>query len=205
MLTIPQLIAENEARWQKCEIAPKRLHEVEAVARRLVAQTAKVTYLAIENKTGVPWWVIAVIHEREADQNFARSIAQGDLWSSVSRHVPKGRGPFSSFVAAAVDALTNCAPHAARWKDWSAGGTLTILEEYNGLGYEEYHAEASPYLWGATNQEEWGKYTNDGHWAHVWDTQLGCAAMLKKMIEFDPSIKFGGPNAPQGESLQRTS
>lgn len=190
-LSIPQLIAANEARWQKCQITPARIAEVNSVATRLVANTAKMAYLAIENTTGVPWWVIAVIHEREADRNFASNIAQGDPWNAPSRHVPKGRGPFASFYAAAVDALTNCAPKAATWKDWSAGGTLTILEEYNGMGYEDYHAEASPYIWGATNQEMRGKYVADGEYSSTtWDTQLGCAAMLQAMMQLDKSIIF---------------
>jgi lysozyme family protein len=190
MLTIPQLIADNQARWLRCQIAPQRLPEVTSVATRLVAPAAKGIYSQIQELTNVPWWVIAVIHEREASQNFSRSIAQGDPWNAPSRHVPKGRGPFKSFIAAAQDALVACAPHAASWKDWSPGGALTILEEYNGLGYEDYHAEASPYNWGATDQEEWGKYTNDGHWEHVWDTQIGCAAMFKAMMGLDKSIVF---------------
>lgn len=191
MLTIPQLVAENASRWAKCEITPARLKEVNAVAARLGAQSAKTTYQQISAQTNVPWWVIAVIHEREANQNWNCSIAQGDPWNRVSVHVPKGRGPFASFVAAAVDALTNCAPKAATWKDWSAGGTLTILEEYNGLGYELYHAEASPYNWGATNQQQPGKYVGDGEYsAATWDTQLGCAAMLKAMMLLDTSITF---------------
>lgn len=191
MLSIPELIAENQAHWQKCEIPPNRLAEVVSVAKRLAASPAKTTYAQIEALTDVPWWVVAVIHEREANQNFYCSIAQGDPWNRVSRHVPKGRGPFKSFIEAAVDALKNCAPKVAQWKDWSAGGTLTILEQYNGLGYEEYHAEASPYIWGATNQEMRGKYVGDGEYsAAAWDTQLGCAAMLKKMMELDKSIVF---------------
>lgn len=191
MLTIPQLIAENEARWQKCQITPDRMNEAAQVAKRLVAPTAKGIYSQIQELTGVPWWVVAVIHEREASQSWMANIAQGDPWGHVSRHVPKGRGPFHSFVDAAVDALKNCAPKAADWKDWSAGGTLTILEEYNGLGYEEYHAEASPYIWGATNQEQRGKYVGDGEYsAATWDTQLGCAAMLQAMMVLDKSISF---------------
>lgn len=191
MLTIPQLIAENEARWRKCEIAPNRAAELASVAKRLVAPPAKTTYAQIETLTSVPWFVVAVIHEREADQNWHCSIAQGDPWIRPSRHRPRGRGPFKSFIEAAVDALKNCAPHAAQWRDWSAGGTLTILEEYNGLGYEEYHAEASPYIWGATNQEMRGKYIGDGEYSpHVWDQQLGCAAMLKQMMALDSSIAF---------------
>jgi lysozyme family protein len=194
MMTIPKLIAENGERWLKCKITPGRAGEVSKAAARLVATQARAAYVELEKATHVPWWVIAVIHEREASQDFMRSIAQGDRWNEVSRHVPKGRGPFRSFFEAGVDALVKCPPYAAQWHDWSAGGALTILEEYNGLGYEQYHAEASPYIWGATDQEEWGKYTADGRWsARVWDTQLGCAAMLKGMIAIDPSIKFGAP------------
>jgi lysozyme family protein len=200
-LTLPQLIAENEARWQKCQITPDRMNEVQAVAKRLVVGVAKGVYSQIGELTSVPWWVVAVIHEREADQNWSRSIAQGDPWNAPSRHVPKGRGPFHSFVDAAVDALKNCAPKAADWKDWSAGGTLTILEEYNGLGYEDYHAEASPYIWGATNQEQRGKYIGDGEYSQwTWDRQIGCAALLIAMMQLDKSITFKGAAAaaPQG-------
>lgn len=196
MLTIPQLIAENEGRWRRCTITPSRLAEAQAVARRLLTPQAKAIYQQISALTSVPWWAIAVIHEREASQNFFRSIAQGDRWDQISIHVPKGRGPFASFVDAALDALKNCPPKAADWKDWSAGGALTVLEEYNGLGYDDYHAEASPYIWGATNIEQEGKYTGDGEYSpNVWDTQLGCAAMLKAMMVLDPSIAFA-PQSP---------
>lgn len=188
---IPRLIAVNGAHWLTVAITPKRAAEVNAVAHRLVVPAAKVRYQEVEAATGVPWFVIAVIHEREADQSWAANIAQGDAWNHVSRHVPRGRGPFSSWKDAAIDALCKCAPYAGRWKDWSAGGALTLLTLYNGTGYEDYHHEASPYIWGATNHEQWGKYTSDGHWsAHVWDSQIGCAAMLKRMMDLDSSIKF---------------
>lgn len=194
MTNIPRLISSNTARWESAKITRSRLAEVAHVAQRLVAPNAKTSYLALENATGVPWWVIAVIHEREASQDFSRSLAQGDRWDRVSRNVPRGRGPFPSFFAAGVDALVKCAPFASRWKDWTPGGTLTLLELYNGTGYEDYHHEASPYIWGATDQEEWGKYVGDGDYqAHVWDTQIGCAALIRAMMAIDPSIQFAGP------------
>lgn len=183
----------NEQRWAKCIILPSRRAQCEATAKRLVALSAKVIYQQLSAKTGVPWWVIAIIHEREADQNWGDSIAQGDPWNRVSRHVPRGRGPFPSFNAAAIDALVSCPPYAAKWTDWSAGGTLTLLEKYNGLGYEDYHNEASPYIWGATNEEQPGKYTGDEDFSpSTWDSQLGCAAMLKAMELLDSSIVFAG-------------
>lgn len=192
-LTIAQLTALNEARWQKCQIVPNRELEVEKVAAALCAAKAKAIYQQIAQSTGVPWFIIAVIHQREASQNFNDSIAQGDPWNRVSQHVPRGIGPFTSFVAAAVFALTRCAPYAAKWSDWSAGGSLTLLVLYNGTGYEDYHDEPSPYDWGATNIEQEGKYVADGKWsATVWDTQLGCAAMLKGMMAIDSTIAFKG-------------
>jgi lysozyme family protein len=191
MTGIPDLIVLNESRWQKCQITPSRELEVERVAAALVAPKAKALYQQIETTTSVPWWVIAVIHEREASQNFACSLAQGDPWNQISTHQPRGIGPFQSFIDAAVFSLTRCAPYAAKWKDWTAGGTLTLLVLYNGTGYEQYHNEASPYDWGATNIEQEGKYIADRQWsATVWDQQIGCAAMLKSMMTLDPSIKF---------------
>ena len=80
-----------------------------------------------------------------------QSLAQGDPWNRVSVHVPAGRGPFKSWEDAAVDALVNCSPYAARNKDWSIGGTLTMLEQYNGLGYAA-RGRPSPYVWSGTDQ-----------------------------------------------------
>ena len=74
MISVPQLITLNEQRWAKCIILPSRLAQVEATAKRLVATSAKTQYDSISQATGVPWWVIAVIHEREADQNWAAHL-----------------------------------------------------------------------------------------------------------------------------------
>jgi lysozyme family protein len=190
-MSIASLITANAERWAKCEITPSKLSQVNEIAKNIVG--CKSIYQQIEEHTGVPWWFIGIVHYREADLNFSRSIAQGDPWDRVSTHVPRHRGPFKSFVAAAIDALVNCPPHAAHWKDWSVGGALTLWEEYNGLGYSMYHHEASPYVWAATNQEQRGKYESDGHWdAGAWDTQLGCVALLKAIMEIDTSVEFGG-------------
>lgn len=201
MTNIPAIIADCARRWPIAKIKPARLAEVNRTARRLVASAAKAQYVEISAATGVPWFVIAVIHERESGQDFTRQLGQGDPLDEISRHVPRGMGPYlnhpndspgqDAFYRCAVDTLQNTAPYAARWKDWTAGGALTLLILYNGTGYEDYHHEISPYDWGATDQEEEGKYTGDGKYsANVWDTQIGCAAMLKAMQELDSSIQF---------------
>lgn len=193
------LIAANAARWARAK--PTRSSEFIAVAKSLLASKAR--YQLIEKATGVPWFIIAVIHEREAGGNFSRQLGQGDPLGSVSTHVPKGRGPFfnhpddppgqDAFYRAALDALIDCAPYAAKWTDWSPGGALTLLEQYNGLGYAS-KGRPSPYVWAGTDQYECGKYVKDGVYdANAVDKQLGCAGLILAMQKFDPTIKFGAP------------
>lgn len=190
-ISLPALIAANQQRWDTAKFSPHALGLAEHVAIRLCDPKAKAIYKQLQTLTGVPWECIAVIHEREASQSWLCNIAQGDHWNVKSTHVPKGRGPFKSFVDAAVDALSKCAPYAARWKDWSPGGMLTLLELYNGEGYENNHHMASPYLWAGSDQYKRGKYVSDGKFdPNAVDTQLGCALMLRAMIAHDPEADF---------------
>jgi lysozyme family protein len=186
MTDLAALKAANARRWANAKVT----RNCAPIVGRLVALPAKARYLAVEAKTGVPWPFIAVIHEREASQNWTASLAQGDPWNRVSVHVPAGRGPFKSWEEAAIDALVNCAPHAARNKDWSIGGALTQLEQYNGLGYAS-RGLPSPYIWAGTDQYVSGKYVRDGVYdPNAVDQQLGCAGLLMAMIALDPTIRF---------------
>jgi lysozyme family protein len=142
MVDIAKLKKDNDTRWGNMKPDPNLANTINGVATQLVSDPVKTRYQAVSNKTKVPWAVIAVIHEREASQSWGANLAQGDPWNKVSIHVPKGRGPFASWEEAAVDALTNCQPFAANWKDWSIGGALTLLEEYNGLGCRDGAAVA---------------------------------------------------------------
>lgn len=190
--SVAEVIADNASRWQKCTVTPARALEVERVSAALCAPKAKEIYQQIAQavwKSPDRWWFIAIVHEREASQNFNDSIAQGDPWNKVSIHVPRGIGPFKSFIDCAIFVLNRTAPYPAKWTDWSIGGVLTLFEAYNGYGYEEYHHEPSPYDWGATSIEQEGKYVADGKYSpSVWDTQVGAAAMLKGMMALDSSI-----------------
>lgn len=180
-----QLARLNAARWIKAKITRTGFN---GVALKLVGSKAR--YQAVELATGVPWFFIAVVHEREASQNWNTQLGQGDPLNTVSVHDPKGRGPFPTWEAGAVDALVNCPPYASRNKDWSIGGTLTMLEQYNGLGYAR-RGLPSPYLWAGTDQYVSGKYVADGIFnPNVVDQQLGCAGLLMAMRQLDPSVGF---------------
>ncbi len=200
MADLTALKTRNAARWASAKIT--RGPEFDRVATRLVM--SKPRYQAISAQTGVPWFVIAVIHERESGQNFSKSIAQGDPWNAVSVRVPKGRGPFKTFEEAAIDALTKCAPYAAKWKDWSAGGTMSLLEQYNGLGYAN-KGLPSPYIWSGTDQYQRGKYVADGVFdPNAVDKQLGCAGLIIAMQTLDPSITFGASPPPAATAQPAT-
>lgn len=174
------------ARWNAASVLPSLMHFVDGVAQKLV--DAKSRYQAVEAKTGVPWAVIAVIHERESSQSWAASLAQGDPWNQVSIHVPKGRGPFASWEDAAIDAMVNCAPYLARWTDWTIGGALCAFDGYNGEGYWNMGLP-SPYIWASTDQYTRGKYTADGHFdPNAVDKQIGVAALLGRMTLIDLTI-----------------
>lgn len=186
MTDLVALKAANASRWVKAKLT----RNFTGVAKALVA--AKSRYQAVSARTGVPWFFIAVAHEREASQRWDTQLGQGDPLDRVSTHVPAGRGPFRTWEDGAVDALVNCAPFAARNKDWSVGGTLTMLEQYNGLGYAS-KGRPSPYVWSGTDQYVSGKYVRDGVYdPNAVDQQLGCAGLLMAMIALDPAITFTG-------------
>jgi lysozyme family protein len=200
------LKAANAKRWSNAKLT----RNFSSVAAHLVAPSAKARYQAVEKFTGVPWYFIAVAHEREASQNWNTQLGQGDPLDRVSVHVPAGRGPFKTWEGGAIDALVNCRPYAARNKDWSIGALLTMLEQYNGLGYAsgpvtkkngviiaQYPPQASPYMWSGTDQYKSGKYVADHVFSPtVIDAQLGCAGLLIGMAAIDRTISFDGKMPP---------
>lgn len=170
----------NAERWGRALFT--RSTQINAQAEKIIANRSR--YEVVSKATGVPWDVIGVIHYRESSGNFAGVLHNGQKIIGTSKKttlVPEGRGPFSTWEEAAIDALVNCHPHLARNKDWSIGATLDKLEAYNGLGYRN-KGLPSPYLWAGTDLYTKGKYVKDGKFDpdHV-DQQLGVAAILMKL------------------------
>lgn len=176
----------NFKRWQEMKINPGKAQQFKNVADKILMN--KNRYMFVAAKTNVPWEVIGVIHYRESSCNFNTYLGNGEPLSRKTRLVPKGRGPFATWEDGAVDALMNASPKAGLNKDWSIGGTLDIVEKYNGLGYARM-GKPSPYVWAGTNQYTQGKYVADGKYdpSHV-DTQLGCAGILNQLGYKTPVI-----------------
>lgn len=188
MTDLVALKAANAKRWANAKLT--RGPEFAAPAKKALAN--KATYIDIATRSGMPadaWIFVAVTHYRESSQDFSKSLAQGDPWAQTSKHVPAGRGPFKSFADAAVDALVNCSPYAARNADWSLAGLLTLLERYNGLGYAN-RGIPSPYIWSGTDQYTKGKYVADEVFdPNEVDKQLGCAGLILAIQAADTGLK----------------
>lgn len=175
-------------RWDSARLT--RSSSSDEWARRILKLRPR--YLVVENKTGVPWWWIAVTHMRESSCNFAGVLHNGEHIIGTGRKtrlVPKGRGPFTSWEQAAVDAIKLKGLH--RIADWSIERALYECERFNGWGYH-WKRQPSPYVWAGTSFYKSGKYVRDGVYdpSHV-DTQLGCAAVLKSLEKL--GVQIDGP------------
>lgn len=206
-VNVATLKQRNAARWAAMRIHDNRLPGLDARAKVLCAPDAKARFMAIQDTTKVPWWVVAVIAEREAGgppKCWHSQLSQGDPLGHVSVNVPAGRGPFldhptdtplhDAFYRGALDALIDCAPHASKWTDWTAGGVFTLVEEENGLGYASMGVP-SAYVWSGSDQYVSGKYIADHVYrASAVDVQEGCAPLISRMMEIDKSISLGAPS-----------
>lgn len=195
-------MATNAERWKAAKFTRSTL--INQQADKIFANRAR--YEAVSKATGVPWDVIGVIHYRESSGDFKGVLHNGQKIIGTGKKttiVPKGRGPFSTWEEAAIDALVNAPPQAAKNKDWSIAGTLDILERYNGLGYRN-KGLPSPYLWAGTDQYVKGKYVADGKYdpEHV-DKQLGVAPILMKLREMEkkPVVLEPAPHLPPDAPL----
>jgi lysozyme family protein len=157
------------------------------VADKIIA--AEQRYRAVQVATGVPWYFIGDLHNRESSCNFAGVLHNGEKiigTGQVTTLEPPGRGPFSTWEEAAIDALKLKNMH--RVQDWSVARMLYQAEVFNGLGYVGKGIN-SPYVWAGTNHEQRGKYVADHKFdPNADDTQLGVAAVLIRLAQKRPDI-----------------
>lgn len=167
-------------------------------------------YESVEEQTGVPACVIAVLHCLEASFDFGSHLHNGDPLTARTRQVPAGRpktgsAPFT-WEESALDALQY--DGALTVKEWNIATTLHFLEGFNGWGYRTGAGRAttppmrSPYLWSMTQHYNRGKYVADGKWdSNAVSAQVGACALLLAMEErglpvFDESVSTPAPETP---------
>lgn len=183
--------------WNRAALRADTISDASAIARRILDHRSK--YQAVERRTGVPWPVIAAIHNRESSLSFAGVLHNGERIIGTGRRtrlVPAGRGPFLSWESAAIDALTMPGHRLHQIKTWSVERILYECEKYNGWGY--LGKCNSPYLWSWTNQYHGGKYIRDHVFsAGAWDQQAGCVAVFKALIAADAAAADVFSRAPR--------
>lgn len=184
---LPSLRGEYLAAWDAATIRPERLASVGRIVDVLVSSRAR--YEVVERMTGVPWFVVAVLHSLEgggSSGRFTGHLHNGDSLSARTTHVPAGKptappaageGHPYTWEESAADAL-------ARWRgatDWSLPAILWRLERYNGTGTRA-RGLWTPYLWSFTTLYTRGKFVADGVWSDTAvSAQAGGAALLKVM------------------------
>jgi lysozyme family protein len=185
MPTFAAMSAGYRSLWAKAKVRSESQGAAEKAAKSIIANKAR--YQAVERKTGVPWFWIGATHYRESTFDWSKSLAQGDPWDKKSVRIPRGRGPFPSWEAAAIDALVTL-KKLDKVRPWSIDQMLYEFERYNGFGYVGRGVN-SPYLWAGTTLQQPGKYVADKVWSSIaWDKQLGCACILKALCVLDGTV-----------------
>ncbi|MBC7790873.1 MAG: hypothetical protein H7Z74_13070 [Anaerolineae bacterium] len=163
--------------FDTAEIPAGESKKVAAALGRALHNRAR--YESVARLIGVPWVLLAALHEREATGNMSRHPANGDKLDRRTVHVPKGLPkridpPFTYENCAEEEYAELRKPKDGIWtEEWLAWSA----EHFNGMGYAMAN-RPSPYLVASTTLEESGKYTSDGHFdeSHL-DGQVGCIAL----------------------------
>lgn len=178
-------------------VRPERIASVASAAHTL--QKNRSRYEAVSAKTGVPWYMIAAIHMREASADFTRHLHNGDSLQARTHQVPAGRpathAPPFTWEESAIDALT-MPPHSLHLvTDWSIERVLYETEKYNGWGYWLHGDNTSAYLWAGSDIDHGGKYIADHVWSSTAQDSQNGAALTMRLLLTAPSETAKAPPA----------
>jgi len=157
---------------------------LDAAVGKLLA--GKDRYAEVEKRTGVPWFIVGVVHYLETGLNFQTHLHNDDPLNARTVHVPAGRPrtgqPPFTWEDSAQDAFELTG--VTKVPDWSIARVLYELERYNGWGYRRRQIN-SPYLWNCTSQYTKGRFVADGHFdpEGVPPPNCGGAALLKRLMD----------------------
>jgi lysozyme family protein len=186
------LKSDYEQLWSSMDLKPSMSKSCDYGAAKVLA--GRTRYEIVSERTGVPWYVVGLIHLMEAGGRFNCHLHNGDPLTAKTVQEPKGRpakgkAPFG-WEDSAVDALVY--DGLDKVVDWSLPRIAYSLETFNGWGYRKYHPEvANPYLWSGSTLYARGKYVQDGKWdATCVSEQVGAMPVLRKLCEMVPEIGF---------------
>lgn len=195
----PEIAAEYADLWRTAEIRPEWAARINQAAARVLANRGRYEAAAASASGAIPWVIPACAHMLECGGDFARQILNGQRWDQKTTITPKGRGPFDSWEAAAVEGLRRHGLHFV--EEWTLSRVLYALECWNGLGYRVSSRRIwTPYLWSGTNHYTAGKFTADGKYsAAAVSKQTGAAAILMWLDRFG-ALRID--NAPRGPLMR---
>lgn len=194
-----ETVKPDYTRWWSSLVVTK-VPEARAAANKIIAGKAR--YKAAEALTGIKWFVIGLIHNRESNCNFNTWLHNGDPMRNkqglaiqtvhVTAHRPPN--PSVTWEQGAYDALIVCLG-LNHINDWCVERVAYIMEKMNGWGYRSPRRNIpSPYLVGGTNIQKRGKFVRDGVYdPDVMDPQLGGLAVLKMLMDLDADVRFDTP------------
>lgn len=198
------LRAEYADLWRLMSVIRTKIPAADGICQKIVQNRSR--YEGVQRATGVPWYVVAVIHSMESGLNFNRHLHNGDPLTARTKQVPKGRpltgNPPFTWEESAADALTlDGFPSNT---DWSVEKIAYLLESFNGWGYRMYHSTVkSPYLWSFSNHYWYGKYVADGKWSDTAVSEQCGAMVLLKRLEAAGVVSFSAPlPRPRPEPVQ---
>lgn len=182
--------------WARMELKPSMSKGVDYGAAKVLAGRAR--YEAVSEKTGVPWFMVGLMHLMESGCDFSKHLHNGDPLAKRTINVPKGRpktkGPWT-WEESAIDAIVY--DKLDKVTDWSLPRVAYCMESFNGWGYRKYHPEvANPYLWSGCTHYARGKYVEDPpgsktRWvADLESKQVGSMPVLRKLCTLVPEIGF---------------
>ena len=175
-LSFEELRVDYELKFEACQIT-----DVKAVSK-VVAKiiTNGPFYEEAELQTNVPWYLIGAIHSKEASCNMSKQIFNGEPWSKRTTLVPKGLGPWKSWLDSTMMSLNQY-----KNQNWTLAKCLYFSEKWNGMGYRIKHPEVnSPYLWASTNLYSKGGYPSDGKFDENYVAKNpGVGAIIKYISE----------------------
>ncbi len=180
----PKLRDEYDHLFSTCQVQSDKQALVDKAKAKVIGGQAR--YATVSAATGVPWFIVGILHSLESSSNFKTHLHNGDPLTARTVHVPKGRPiagqPPFLWEDSAIDALTF--DNLAGSSKWSAPLALFKLEGFNGFGYRTRHPEVlTPYLWSFSNHYVKGKFTSDGVFdPNAVSKQCGAAVILSLMV-----------------------